>query len=155
MSRKALTVSIGLVAALAATLSAQVAPAGQAERKAIQSIRVKVIGCVVSGDTADHYRLTNAVLSGDSVPASAGTAARVGSGEDLSFENSPTFDLIGGHLKAHVGQKVEVDGITSDTKLNHADSFNSTIGSSARERATLTVRSVKTIAATCPSSRVR
>jgi hypothetical protein len=55
----------------------------------------------------------------------AGTAGKVGSGQDVSFENSPSFDLIGDGLKAHVGHKVEVIGITSDTKMNHSDSFNS------------------------------
>ena len=34
-----------------------------------------------------------------------------GSGQDVSFENSPTFDLIGGDLNAHLGHKVEVIGI--------------------------------------------
>jgi hypothetical protein len=151
MSRKSLVVSVGLVVGLAATLSAQGASSkGQADRKAIQSIRVKVIGCVASGPQADHYRLTNAVLSGDTNPSPVGTSGRAGSGEDLSFENSPSFDLIGGHVSAHIGHKVEIVGITSDTRLNNTDSFNSAIGSSARERATLTVRSVKMITATCP-----
>jgi hypothetical protein len=63
---------------------------------------------------------------------------------------SELFDLIGGRLKAHVGDKVEVIGITSDTKMNPSDSFNAAIGSSTREPGTLTVSSVKMIAATCP-----
>ena len=63
--------------------------------------------------------------------------------------NSPTFDLIGGRLAGLVGHTIEVVGITSDTKLNNTDAFDSAIGSSARDRATLTVRSVTTIAATC------
>ena len=52
-------------------------------------------------------------------------------------------------MKAHMGQKVEVIGITSDTKLNNRDSFSSTIGSSMHEKATLTVSSATMIAATC------
>jgi hypothetical protein len=56
-----------------------------------------------------------------------------GSGQDVSFENSPSFDLIGRDLKAHMGHKVEVIGITSDTKLNKSDSFRSAIGSSTQE----------------------
>ena len=48
-----------------------------------------------------------------------------------------------------MGHKVEVVGITSDTKLNDSDSFSSAIGSSTQEKATLTVSSVKMIAATC------
>jgi hypothetical protein len=109
-----------------------------------------VIGGVVAGSEADHYRLTNAVLSGDDIPATAGTTGKVGSGQDVSFENSPSFDLIGGRVEAHMGHKVEVIGITSDTKLNKSDAFSSAIGSSNHERATLTVTSVRMIAATCP-----
>ena len=102
------------------------------------------------GTEAGRYRLTHAVLSGDDIPATAGRVRQAGSGQDLSFENSPSFDLIGSDLKGHLRHKVEVVGITSDTKLNNSDSFSATIGSSAREKATLMVSSVKTIAATCP-----
>ncbi|HEX9605775.1 MAG TPA: hypothetical protein VF962_00965 [Gemmatimonadaceae bacterium] len=151
MTRNSLVASFGLVASLAAALSAQATYTnGKMDQKAIQSIRVKVIGCVASGREAGQYRLTHAFLSGDGVPSTAGTGGTAGSGQDVSFENSPSFDLIGGRLKAHVGHKVEVIGITSDTKLNHRESFNSAIGSSTHEKATLTVSSVKMIAANCP-----
>ena len=151
MNRNDLVAFFGLVAGLAFAVSAQ-APSsnGQVDEKAIQSIRIKVIGCVSGGSEAGHYRLTNAVLSGDAMPSIAGTAGKVGSGQDVSFENSPSFDLIGGRFKAHVGHKVEVIGITSDTKMNKSDSFNAAIGSSTHERATLTASSVKMIAAKCP-----
>ena len=109
-----------------------------------------MIGCVVGGSEAGHYRLINAVPSGDDRPSTAGTGGKTGSGKDISFENSPSFDLIGGRVKGHVGHKVEVVGITSDTKLNNSDAFNSAIGSSTHEKATLTVTSVKMVAATCP-----
>jgi hypothetical protein len=151
MNRYSLVASVGLVAGLAAALSAQVTSSNDKEnQKTIHSIRVKVVGCVVGGTDAGRYRLTNAVLSGDDTPATAGTAGKAGSGKDVSFENSPSFELIGGHLTAHVGHKVEVIGITSDTKLNNRDSFSSAIGSSTHEKATLTVSSVTMIAATCP-----
>jgi hypothetical protein len=109
-----------------------------------------VIGCVAGGREAGRYRLTHAVLSGDDIPSTAGTGRKAGSGKDVSFENSPSCELIGGPLQAHVGHKVEVIGITSDTKLNHSESFSSAIGSSMHEQATLTVSSVKMIAAKCP-----
>jgi len=151
MSRKAFIASCGLVVGLAAVLSAQVTTSSDSvERKAVHSIRVKVIGCVAKGARADHYRLTRAFPSGDGVRSPVGTAGRSGWGEDLSFENSPAFELIGGRLEGHVGHTVEIVGITSDTKLNNTESFRSTIGSSTREDATLTVRSVKMIAAACP-----
>lgn len=151
MNRNRLAVCVGLAAGVAATLSAQVPPSnGNAERKAIQSIRIKVIGCVAGGRETRHYRLTEAFLSGDDVASTGGTVGRAGSGEDLSFENSQTFDLIGGDLKAHMGHKVEVIGITSDTKLNNSASFRSAVGSSTHEKATLTVSAMTMIAAKCP-----
>jgi len=151
MNRIGLAVSVALAGGLAAALSAQPRFANSGtDQKTIQSIRVTVIGCVASGGEAGHYRLTNAFLSGDDVPATAGTEAKTGSGQDLSFDNSSSFDLLGGNLKAHMGHKVEVTGITSDTKLNKSASLNSAIGSSTQERATLTVSLVKMIAAKCP-----
>jgi hypothetical protein len=89
-------------------------------------------------------------LVADDVPSTVGMMGTAGSGQDVSFENSLSHDLIGRDLKAHMGHKVEVIGITSDTKLNKSDSFRSAIGSSTQEKATLTVSSVKMIAARCP-----
>ena len=109
-----------------------------------------MIGCVAGATEAGRYLLTDAFLSGVDTPSTAGTVGKAGSGKDVSFENSPSYDLIGGHLKALVGHKVEVIGITSDTKLNNSDSLSSAIGSSKHEKATLTVSSVKMIAAKCP-----
>jgi hypothetical protein len=150
MNRNSLLVSFGLAAILVVALSAQRSPStGKRDAKTIQSIRVQVIGCVAGGREAGHYRLTDAILSGDDTPATAGTVGRVGSGKDVSFENSPSFDLIGGDLKAFIGQKVEVVGITSDTKLNNSEAWSAAIASSTQEKATLTVSSVKRIAATC------
>lgn len=137
------------VVALTANLSAQtLSSKARADRTAIQSIRIKVTGCVTR-EADGQYRLTNASLTGDGVAAPVGTVGRSGTGDDLSFENSPSFDLIGGRLTGLVGHTVEVVGITSDTRLNNTDAFHMTIGSSARDRATLTVRSATTIAATC------
>jgi hypothetical protein len=151
MTRNHVAASFSLIAGLAAALAAQTLPPnGKADQKSIQSIRIRVTGCVAGGGEVGHYRLTNAALSGDDVPSKAGAAGKVGSGKDVSFENSPTFELIGGRLQAYVGHKVEVIGITSDTKLNDSESFSAAIGSSAHEKATLTVSAVKMIAAKCP-----
>jgi hypothetical protein len=147
MSRNSLFASFGLLGGLVAALSAQ-APSsnGEVDQKTIQSIRVRVIGCVAGGPAAGRYRLTDAFLSGDDIPRTVGKA---GSGQDVSFEDSPSYDLIGGHLQALEGHMVEVVGITSDTKLNNSDAFSSAIGSSTHAKATLTVTSVKMMAATC------
>jgi len=135
--------------ALAANLSAQTPSGGvAADRKAIQSIRIKVRGCVTR-EADGRYRLTNALLPGDGDAAPVGTAGHAASGRDLSFENSPSFELIGGRLAELLGHMVEVVGITSDTRLNNTDAFHLSIGSSARDNATLTVRSTTTIATTC------
>jgi len=151
LNRHSLVAAFVLVTGLGGALSAQATFSNATvNQKTIQSIRVTVIGCVAGGPDVGRYRLTNAVLSGDDIPSTAGTAGKAGSGKDVSFENSPSFDLIGDHLKAHLGHKVEVIGITSDTKLNKSDSFRSAIGSSTREKATLTVRSVKMLGETCP-----
>jgi hypothetical protein len=148
MSRHSLVAPFAFVAGVVAILSAQ--SNGDVNQKTIQNIRVKVIGCVAGGSEAGHYRLTDAVLSGDDIPSTAGTVGKAGSGKDVSFENSPSFDLIGDRLKTHVGHKVEVIGITSDSKLNNSQALHSAIGSSTPEKATLTVSSVKMIAAKCP-----
>src|SRR5687767_13279950 len=87
MYRNHLIAFLGLVAGLTAALSAQApSPRGKADQKTIPSISVTVIGCVVGGSEACHYRLTHAVLSGDDIPSTAATAGRLGSGEDISFE---------------------------------------------------------------------
>ena len=151
MKRKSLVASFGLVAGLAAALSAQ-APSsnGKVYQKAVQSIRVKVIGCVEGDAEAGRYFLTGAFLSGgNDTPSTVGTAGKIGSGKDLSFENSLSYDLIGGRLKAHVGHEVEIIGITSDARLTNRDALSSAIGSSKHERTTLTVDSVKMLAAKC------
>jgi hypothetical protein len=48
-----------------------------------------------------------------------------------------------------VGHEVEIIGITSDARLNNSDARSSAIGSSTREKTTLTVESVKMLAAKC------
>jgi hypothetical protein len=151
MNRKSLVASFGLVAGVAAALSAQATSSnGNMDQKTVQSIRVKVLGCVANSSEAGRYRRSYAFLSGDDIASTAGTAGKAGSGKDVSFENSASFDLIGGRLKAHVGHKVEVIGITSDRKLNNRDLFSAAIGSSTHEKATLTVSSLKMMAAKCP-----
>jgi len=89
MNRKSLVASFGLIAALAMILSAQ-APSsnGTVDQKAVQSIRVKVIGCVADDAKTGRYSLTGAVLSGDDIPPAVGTAGKRGSGKDLSFETA-------------------------------------------------------------------
>jgi hypothetical protein len=100
-------------------------------------------------------RATADVVRDDPLPApppawaAQGKGVLSGSGKDLSFENSLSYDLIGGRLKAHVGHEVEIIGITSDARLTNRDALSSAIGSSKHEKTTLTVDSVKMLAAKC------
>jgi hypothetical protein len=150
MNRQSLVAFVGLVACLAAALSAQApSSSGTVDQKAVQSSRVKVIGCVASDADAGRYILADAYLSGDDVRATVGTAGKIGSGKDLSFENSVSYDLTGGGLQAHVGHEVEIIGITSDARLNKRDALSAAIGSSTHEMTTLTVDSMKMLAAKC------
>ena len=150
MNRKGLVACVGLVTGLAVGLSAQ-APSSNSKEdpKAVQSIRVKVIGCVRGDAEAGRYILTGAFLSGDDTPPTVRTAGTIGSGKDLSFENSLSYDLIGGRLKSHLGHEVEIIGITSDARLNNKDALSSSIGSSKHEKPTLTVDSLKMRAPKC------
>ena len=140
MTRNSVAASVGLIAGLAAALAAQ-APSsnGKADQKAVQSIRVRVIGCVANNSETGRDILTGAFLSGDDTPPTAGTAGKIGSGKDLSFENSLSYDLIGGGLKAHVGHEVEIIGITSDARLN-----NSAARSSRGPRESISLRRSRT-----------
>src|SRR4029453_5672246 len=93
MNRDGLVVSLGLAAGLAPVLSAQGPSSnGNGGQKPKQSINVKVIVCVGGGSEAGHYRLTNASLSGDDVPSTVGTVGTAGSGQDVSFGNSLSYD---------------------------------------------------------------
>lgn len=107
-----------------------------------------MIGCVAGDAEAGRYILTGAFLSGDT-PPTVWTAGKIGSGQDLSFENSLSYDVAGARLKAHVGHEVEIIGITSDARLNNRDALSSAIGSPKHERTTLTVDSVRMLAEKC------
>jgi hypothetical protein len=123
---------------------------GNADRKTIQSIRVKVIGCVAGG--------MKPVITGSQTPFPAAMTSRQppgrwgGQAPDRTFPSRTARRSTSsvGDLKAHMGHEVEVIGITSDTKSNKSASCSSAIGSSTQEKATLTVSSVKMIAAKCP-----
>ena len=150
MNRHRFMAVLVLVASLATTLSAQTTSlSGTADQntRSIQSIRVRVTGCVADGSEAGHYLLKDAFLSGDDVPSTAGTLGKAG-GRDISFQNSPSYELIGGQLETQVGHKVEIIGITSDTKLNSSDAIRLVVGS-AKQKTTLTVGSMTIIAVKC------
>src|SRR5260370_13692329 len=104
MNRKSLAMSAGLVAGLATALSAQTASSdyGKVDQKIIQSITVKVTGCITAASQAGRYILTDAVISGDDITSTVGTAGREGSEKDVSIEHGPSYDLDGGYPKPHL-----------------------------------------------------
>src|SRR5437016_4423948 len=111
-----LAVSVGLVAGIVG-LSAQTAQVAKTDR-AMNDRTVTVSGCVTQGIEADSYTLTSATMSGNPAasPTTTGTAGTQGTEKSASMEQSVSYQLKGGDLKAHVGHRVEVTGTTSDDK---------------------------------------
>ena len=93
-----------------------------------------VTGCVAEKD--GKFMLNNGVMAGD--------------------KKATTYDLMGGDLKAHVGHKVEVTG-SEDSKMGKMDKdkmskdkmMDKDKMAMPEMHATLHVKSVKMIAATC------
>jgi len=87
-----------MTAVCTATLMGAVAVAAQTPMHQIDKDKigkpVTVTGCVAVGKDADHFMLTDALLTGEKMGKS--------------------YDLMGGELKAHLGHKVAVTG-TLDT----------------------------------------
>jgi hypothetical protein len=97
-----------------------------------------VTGCVAAGSDAGHFMLTNGMTTGD-------TSGR-------------SYQLIGSDLSAHVGHEVEVTGTASGDKITKGKAAAKTATGDAKSQnntsmtdrpTTLTVQSVKMIAATC------
>jgi hypothetical protein len=100
-----------------------------------------ITGCVAQSGTL--YRLNQAII---------GTDPDVDTQTRPSPEGTPkmlSYALIGADLKAHLGHKVEVTGtLTSDRTSKDATSIKETPG--MKPAGTLTVKSVKMVAETCP-----
>lgn len=131
-----------LVVVIAAGIVAAVpAHAGQQKTAAAKSSTIS--GCVAQAGTS--YRLDHAIVATD---PDQDTQSRP------ATEASPTpkmiaYTLIGADVKEHVGHKVEVTGtISADTKSKDAAEIKGAPG--MKLVGTLTVKSVKMIAATCP-----
>ena len=152
MNRMRLAISVGIVAGSAGVLSAQTGSTDYSwtDEKAVKNKAMLLTGCVAESGEAGHYLLTNAMMTGDHLSSTTGTAGMEGSVKDASMEHGLRYELKGENLKAHVGHKVEVTGTTNDGKTNKKDTNGSITGGTKDGPATLTVKSVKMLSTTCP-----
>lgn len=138
MTRTIAALCLGVACSMT-VVAAQSSGAMADDKMAKQSPTVTMTGCVAEGTMADHYMLTNAM-------ASTGGMMK---NDAMSADHPTSFALSGGDLKPHVGHKVEVTGTVS--KMGHMDKDKmSPMAESAPKAATLKVKTVKMLSATCP-----
>jgi hypothetical protein len=149
---KRLMTAMCMAALLAATAAAQTMPpmdkgkmpAGKMDKSKMGKA-ITVTGCVAAGTDAEHFTLTNGMMTGETTGKS--------------------YDLMGGELKSHLGHKVAVTG-TLETGMAGKDKMaakprmeKEDMGEHkmAKDKmapeaphSALHVTSVKMIAATCP-----
>lgn len=126
------------VACSMTVIAAQSGGAMADDKMAKQSPTVTVTGCVAEGTMADHYMLNNAMVSTGGMMKN----------DAMSADHPASFALSGGDLKPHVGHKVEVTGTISKSHMDK-DKM-SPMAESAPKAATLKVKTVKMLSATCP-----
>ena len=152
-----LLTAFGIVAiACSASVFAQT-PADQMGKKPMMKDGpMTVSGCVATVTGASGYTLTNVMHMGGGM---AGMEKKDNMKPAMSG-HPMTYRLVGGDLKAHVGHKVEVTGTMSKAdmdqmaKMDHQMAGEKKPGDKMADQdmkaMTLTVGSVKMIAATCP-----
>lgn len=149
--------TLGAALLCSAALMAQSAPdKGQMDKGTMKDGAVTVTGCVAQGTDADHFKLTNAMMS----PTPMGTTgADAAAKPDASkTEASASYELDGGNLKPHLGHKVEVSGTMDKKSMDHSTmakpdaGAKEPMGTSGQKDMTagkINVKSVKMLAATC------
>ena len=104
---------------------------------------MKVTGCVMeSTDNMGHFMLNDAMMNNEM----KGGGMKEGSKPMMSYM------LMGGDLKAHVGHKVEVTGMMADSMMGNDKMAKDAMTKDSMGKSpmqTLTVKSVKMVAATC------
>lgn len=146
---KRLMIAVWMAALVASGAAAQT-PMGQMGKDKMAKDKmmkpVTVTGCVAAGKDAEHFMLTDAVLTGEKAGKS--------------------YDLMGGDLKAHLGHKVEVTGTLGIMAMPPKDKVamgkdkekmpmekgehGMAKGKMAAPHSMLHVTSVKMVAASCP-----
>ena len=145
-----------LVIGSAVALVAQGNPTDKADTSAkTGKTSVTVTGCVAAGTEAGRFILTNAAVVPAATAATTGTSG-VASPADAAATTS--YALTGSDLKAHLGHKVEVTGTTSQHAAKAttaapaapaADASAAVPAAASAPDATLDVKSLKMVAATC------
>lgn len=118
-------------ACIASTLALSASQSDQQDKDQMGK-EMKVTGCVAQGHDADHFMLSNAMISGEAMK---------------SDMKPSSYELMGGDLKAHVGHKVEVTGVMADYKMIDHEEKTAEM---KKMDGSLTVKSVKMISTTCP-----
>ncbi len=146
MTRLMTAMCCACVLGVSGIATAQTGTAGKMD-KDMMSKEMKVTGCVAqSGGDMGHYMLNNAMMA-DTAGMKKDSMPMKGDMKAMSYM------LMGGDLKAHVGHKVEVTGTMADSKMDAPSKDKMAKDPMAKGMAdaqTLTVKSVKMIAATCP-----
>ena len=138
-----------IAAAFAVSLSAQAPPQSQPMQESKDAAKtVTVTGCLKAGDTPESYLLSDLKWSQDKAVGTAGSATPATppvAATSLKLIGTPSTKL-----NDHVGHTVEVSGTIGD-KADKAGSTDPAArpAPAAGAQASLNVRNVRMIAATC------
>jgi hypothetical protein len=154
MNRIKYATAIAMAVGCTVALSAQ-AVSGDKDKAAQtrMSSPVTVTGCIAKGQEAGQYVLTNAVLTPEMAPSTAGATSTSTIDKTASIPAVTSYALKGDMLEGHVGHKVQVTGTTWQEKAtdiaNSKDTSNPTSAGSTSPQATLDVKTVKMLSTTC------
>ncbi len=150
MKRRALSASF-LVAVAAVAVSAQTGGAMHGDHKMEQMAPdMTYVGCVEAGSMPKAFVLTHVTAGGEMKPAKKQDRDKkkdgmAGDSMDMMTPSSVALHVAPPDVSGHVGHKVSVVGSLAEATpamSNEADGMN--------HMPTLTVKSVKLVAATCP-----
>ncbi|CAN5712709.1 hypothetical protein BH18ACI5_BH18ACI5_26780 [soil metagenome] len=124
--------------------------------------QVTVAGCVMAGTDSGHYMLSNAMMMShgmmDKDKMAKDTMAKPDAMKhEMAGDHMMSYELVGGDVKDHVGQKVEVMGSFSKSdmdrmgKMEKMDKMekDKMMADKNMKAMKLNVKSVKMVAATC------
>jgi len=107
---------------------------------------VTMTGCVTPGSMSDHYMLTNAMMSHNTMGKDTTGMKKDAMGNDHPM----SYALSGGDLKAHVGHKVEVTGtVAKPGTMGKMKDHDSTVKDDMAKVSTLKVQSVTMLSDSC------
>ena len=137
---RTLSIVVFLVGCIAAVPGRAALQKGESQATGKDGAKLSTItGCVAQSGSV--YRLNQAII---------GTDPDIDTQNRPSPEGTPkilSYALVGADLKAHLGHKVEVTGTLSD-RTSNTNAIKEIPG--MKPAGTLTVKSVKMVAETCP-----